>query len=72
MIKIGDKVQFDCLKGIKIRGMASGKEIVTGKVIEVYPEHRWFAVEYRLGREKTRLRTSFNFTDIDVTVFPCK
>jgi hypothetical protein len=72
MIKVGDKVEFDHLKDIKIRGLASGKHIVTGTVIEVYPEHQWFAVEYFLGEDNTRLRTSFKFVDIGVSVFPCK
>lgn len=72
MVKIGDKVRFDHLKDIKIRGMASGQEFVTGKVIEVYPDKRWFAVEYSLKNDDTRLRTSFHFADIDVNVTLCK
>lgn len=63
-IKVGDKVEFDHLKDIKISGLAQGKHIVTGKVIEIYPEHRWFAVEYFIGKDKTRMRTSFKFADI--------
>lgn len=72
MIKIGDKVTFDCLKDIKIRGTAAGKQEVIGKVIEVHTEHSWFAVEYRLGKDDTLLRTSFNFVDIGDNVFLCR
>lgn len=70
MIKLGDKVKFDCLKDIKIRGTAAGREIVKGKVIEVHKDHGWFAVEYCLGEDNTKLRTCFHFSDIgkDVTV----
>lgn len=69
MIKIGDKVTFDCLKNINIRGMACGEEWVVGKVIEIHKKHHWFAVEYCLGEDNTKLRTSFHFADIDVNVF---
>ena len=72
MIKIGDRVKFDCLKDIKIRGTAAGQEYVKGKVIEVYPEQNWFAVEYRLGKDDTRLRTSFHFCDIGDNVTVCR
>lgn len=71
MIKVGDKVEFDCLKDIKIRGMAAGQEWVTGKVIEVHTDRSWFAVEYRLGEDDTRLRTSFHFADIGDKVTVC-
>lgn len=73
MISIGDKVKFNPFKDVRILGLAGvDDETVKGKVIEVYPEHRWFAVEYFLGKDNTRLRTSFKFSDIDKTVFPCK
>ena len=71
-IKVGDKVTFDYLKDIKIRGVAAGSLDVTGTVIEVFPEHHWCSVEYFLGPDNTRFRTSFNFVDIGITVFPCK
>ena len=69
MIKIGDKVTFDCLRDIKVRGTATGEDWVVGKVIEVHTEHNWFAVEYPLGEDDTRLRTSFHFCDIGDAVF---
>lgn len=72
MIKVGDRVRFDMLKDIKIRGMASGTEFVVGKVIDVIPERKRFDVIYKVGEDDTLLRTSFNFVDIDVSVFPCK
>ena len=72
MIKIGTKVEFDMLKDIRIRGMAAGKEFVKGRVVEVYPERSWFAVEYCLGEDDTKLRTSFHFCDIGDSVMVCK
>lgn len=72
MIKVGTKVEFDCLRDIKIRGTGIGKEIVKGRVVEVYPEHSWFAVEYCLGEDDTKLRTSFHFCDIGDSVTVCK
>lgn len=71
MIKVGDKVKFDHLKDIRISGLAYGKSMVKGVVIEVHEDHRWFGVRYSLGDDAS-LRTSFNFADIGVNVFPCK
>lgn len=68
MIKLGDKVRFDCLKDIKIRGTACGQEYVTGTVIEVHEDRNWFAVEYCLGEDDTKLRTSFHFADLGENV----
>ena len=69
MVKIGDKFSFDCLKDIKIRGMATGEEWVVGKVVEVHEKGSWFAVEYCLGEDNTKLRTCFHFADIGVSVY---
>ena len=66
-VKIGTKVRFNPFKGINTTGFRSGKNVsVIGTVIEVYPEHRWFAVRYKIGGVKQR--TSFNFSDIGVNV----
>jgi hypothetical protein len=72
MIKIGDKVTFDCLADIKIRGSGIGKEYVTGTVVYIHPKHNWFSVVYRSGENDTPLRTSFHFCDIGQNVFLCK
>lgn len=71
MIKIGDKVKFDHLNGICIRGLPYGAYVVKGTVIEIHEDHKWFAVEYFLDGN-VKMRTSFNFADIGVTVFLCK
>lgn len=63
MLKVGDKVKFDHLKDIKIHGLACGRCFVTGTVVEIHKEHRWFSVEYKIG-DSTQ-RTSFSFSDID-------
>ena len=72
MIKVGDKVTFDHLKDIKIRGSSWGSAIVKGTVIEIHEDRHWFAVEYKPGDSGAVLRTSFHFADIGETVFPCK
>ena len=66
-VKIGDKVRFNPFKGINTTGFSAAKTVrVIGTVIEIYPEHGWFAVRYKLGGVKQR--TSFNFSDIGVNV----
>ena len=67
MIKIGTKVTFDPLEGIKFYGsMERGVEKVVGTVVSVNEDHQWFSVEYTQN-EKT-LRTSFKFADIGKNV----
>lgn len=61
MIKIGDKVRFN--------GFEGNQDYLIGKVVEIHKKHHWFAVEYCLGEDNTKLRTSFHFADIDVNVF---
>lgn len=66
-VEIGDKVRFNPFRGIHISGFCSDKNtVVTGTVIEIHNEHRWFAVEYML--DDVKQRTSFNFSDIGVNV----
>ena len=68
MIVVGDKVKFDPF--IEFTGFGSDRhrgEIVTGTVVMVNYEHKWFSVEY--GNPK--LRTSFNFVDIGKEVKVC-
>ena len=70
MITIDDKVQFDPFK--EITGFASednrGK-IVTGTVVLINYENKWFSVEYECGGEKQR--TSFKFSQVGKDVFVC-
>jgi hypothetical protein len=70
MITTGTKVQFDPF--IEDKGFASGDckgKLVTGTVIYVNEENRWFSVEYVSGGAK--LRTSFNFSQIGKDVKVC-
>lgn len=62
MIKIGQKVKFDPFKGIRIGGMTTGTNKVSGTVVYINTEHRYFTVEYKLGDET--FKNSFNFNDL--------
>lgn len=70
IVAIGQKVQFDPFK--EITGFASednrGKT-VTGNVVMVNYEHKWFSVEYECGGVKQR--TSFKFCQIGKDVCIC-
>ena len=68
MVIIGDTVEFDPFE--TITGFASDDcrgNYVTGTVVYVNYEHKWFSVEY--GDPKAR--TSFNFCDIGTAVKVC-
>lgn len=61
MVEVGQKVRFDPLHYVV--GYASELvrgNLVTGTVVEVYEDHKWFSVEY--GDPKAR--ASFKFCDI--------
>lgn len=60
-IKIGDKVRFDPFYGVR-----TGKK-VTGKVIDIHEDHRWFSVIYKIANQA--FRTSFNFSDLKDGVY---
>ena len=68
MITVGDRVKFDPFE--EITGFASecikGK-LVTGTVVYINHEHKWFSVEYG----KPKLRTSFKFWQIGKDVKVC-
>ena len=65
-VSIGDKVRFNPFRGIRISGFCLNADcVVTGTVIKIHNEHRWFEVEYELGDVKQR--TSFNFADLNET-----
>ena len=59
-VSVGQKVQFDPFNGIRGPASSEVRKIVTGTVIAVYPEHKWFSVVYGVHK----LRTSFKFCDI--------
>lgn len=59
-VSVGQKVQFDPFNGIRGPASSEVRKIVTGPVIAVYPEHKWFSVVYGVHK----LRTSFKFCDI--------
>jgi hypothetical protein len=62
VIKVGQRVRFDPWHGIHIlNGMVTGEEVI-GTIISVYPQHRYFTVEYE--RDNIKYKTSFNFNDV--------
>lgn len=68
MIAVGQKVRFDPFDGMK--GFASEGckgNTVTGTVVMVNRENKWFSVEY--GSQK--MRTSFKFWQIGKDVLVC-
>lgn len=65
-VEVGQKVRFDPFlfsQGL-LSELIRGDE-VTGTIVYVNEDHGWFSVEYG------KLRTSFNFADIDRTVTIC-
>lgn len=59
-ITVGQKVRFDPFDTTVGFGIEACREEVTGIVVEVYYEHKWFSVVY--GDPKQRI--SFKFCDI--------
>lgn len=62
MIKVGQRVQFDPFKGIRVTGMADLQETFEGIVHFVHPTHQWFNVEYVDNAGKRLI--GFKFDDI--------
>lgn len=62
MIEVGQKVKFDPYKGINVPNL-NVSVTLTGTVVAVYEDHRWFSVEY-IDEEKKKRRASFKFDDI--------
>ena len=56
----GRKVQFDPFAEASGYGVESIRGLVTGTIVDVYPEHQWFSVEF--GDPKQRI--SFKFCDV--------
>ena len=71
MVVVGDEVKFDPYKGLRVAGAFPIHVTLTGTVVEVYYDHRWFSVEY-IDEEGNKRRTSFNFNDIGKNVKVCK
>lgn len=68
MVEIGQKVRFDPFEQIVGFGAEDNRgKTVTGTVVLVNEEHKWFSVEY--GNPK--MRTSFKFCDIGKAVTVC-
>ena len=59
-VEVGQKVRFDPFEGAFGYGIEACRGRVTGTVVGVYPEHKWFSVVY--GEPKQRF--SFKFADI--------
>jgi hypothetical protein len=59
-IAAGRKVQFDPFETACGYGIDACRGTVTGTIVKVYPEHKWFSVAY--GNPKQRI--SFKFCDI--------
>ena len=65
MIEVGQKVRFDPMyNAMGFLALEVKGAYVTGKVVMVNEDHKWFSVEY--GNPRTR--TSFKFWDIGKTV----
>ena len=70
MIEVGQKVRFDPF--IEITGFASADNrgrYVTGTVVMVNHDHRWFSVDFSINGVKQR--TSFKFSQIGKDVLIC-
>ena len=64
MVVVGDTVRFDPFEEITGFGSDANRgNIVSGTVVFVNHEHKWFSVEY--GNKQ---RTSFKFCDIGKAV----
>ena len=59
-IAAGRKVQFDPFETVVGYGVEAVRGIVTGTIVKVYPEHKWFSVAW--GDPKQRI--SFKFCDV--------
>ena len=59
-IKIGQKVRFVAFEEMNGYGVAEIRNMTTGTVVDIYPDHTWFSVEF--GEPKQR--TSFKFCDV--------
>jgi hypothetical protein len=56
----GRKVRFDPFETVSGYGVDTCRGMVTGTIVKVYPEHKWFSVAY--GNPVQRI--SFKFCDI--------
>lgn len=59
-VEVGQKVRFDPFEVAYGYAVETCRGEVTGTVVEVYKDHKWFSVEY--GEPKQRM--SFKFCDI--------
>ena len=59
-IEVGQKVRFDPFECAFGYGIEACRGMVTGTIVEVYKDHKWFSVVY--GEPKQRI--SFKFCDI--------
>ena len=70
MIEVGQKVRFEPFYDTKGFCSRSNKgKFVTGTVVYVNRENKWFLVEYVCATEK--VRTSFKFYDLGERVTVC-
>lgn len=66
IIEVGQKVRFDPFQEITGFGSESNRGLVTGTVIAVYEDHRWFLCEY--GEHKQKIGFKFYQIGEDVTI----
>lgn len=59
-IEPGQKVRFDPFETVFGYGVDAIRGMVTGTIVKVYPEHKWFSVVY--GEPMQRI--SFKFCDV--------
>ena len=67
MIKVGQKVKYDPLDGIKGFALSDLRTDSIGTVVYINEKHRWFSVV----NDESKLRTSFHFCQIGKEVKVC-
>ena len=59
-VAVGQKVRFDPFGAIDGHGVEACRGMVTGTVVNVYKDHKWFSVAWGNPEQ----RTSFKFCDV--------
>ena len=72
MLKIGQKVRFEPLKNVKLlRLPGEVRRVVTGTVVYINHQNKWFSAEYICGHSGLKQRESFKFSQIGQDVMLC-
>ena len=68
-VRLYEKVRFDPLYGINLRGLNDGGTYdVIGKVTYINNDHHWFLTEYK-SKNGLKQSISFTFSDVGDRVF---